>query len=239
MDIWSPLSWEWQMRRRWPDQPWLWLCLWPAFVTLMQQKTSCMMKESHESVDSSFKKHDRTYQIRPQKFTPWSLKSDARQFTYFAIIIAPASSVELSPSINSLNLDLSLAAYRPFPLYQVQEAYNNFDSLDHPCWCRPHPVCPWVALALGQGGYFIKLFWPFFRASFLCLFGSTALNRSFVYIHRWTGGASDIVKAASTGEDPRATGGLVSFLITLTLGLIKQSNTHTHKDCAMEMKQWM
>jgi len=28
----------------------------------------------------------------------------------------------------------------------------------------------------------------------------------------WTGGASDIVKAKSSGEDPRATGGLVSNL---------------------------
>ena len=28
----------------------------------------------------------------------------------------------------------------------------------------------------------------------------------------WTGGASDIVKAESSGEDPRATGGLVSNL---------------------------
>ena len=23
-------------------------------------------------------------------------------------------------------------------------------SLDHPLWCRPHPVCLWVALALGR-----------------------------------------------------------------------------------------
>jgi len=39
-----------------------------------------------------------------------------------------------------------------------------------------------------------------------------------------TGGASDIVKAESSGEDPRATGGLRD-LIFLTLGLIKQSST--------------
>jgi len=39
----------------------------------------------------------------------------------------------------------------------------------------------------------------------------------------WTGGASDIVKAESSGEDP---GQLeASFLIFLTLRLIKQSNT--------------
>ena len=24
---------------------------------------------------------------------------------------------------------------------------------NHPRWCRPHPVCPWVALALGHGVY--------------------------------------------------------------------------------------
>jgi len=41
-------------------------------------------------------------------------------------------------------------------------------------------------------------------------------------------GASDIVKAESSGEDPRATGGLVSRQIFLTLGLIKQSNTKQH-----------
>jgi len=29
-------------------------------------------------------------------------------------------------------------------------------SFDHPCWCRPYPVCLWVALALGHGGAFIK-----------------------------------------------------------------------------------
>jgi len=31
-------------------------------------------------------------------------------------------------------------------------------SFDHPRWCRPHPICPWVALALGHGGrsHFIK-----------------------------------------------------------------------------------
>jgi len=40
----------------------------------------------------------------------------------------------------------------------------------------------------------------------------------------WTGGASDIEKAESSAEDPRATRGLV--LIFLTLGSIKQSNTH-------------
>ena len=29
-------------------------------------------------------------------------------------------------------------------------------SFDHPRWCRPHPVCLWVALALGYGCHFIK-----------------------------------------------------------------------------------
>jgi len=38
-----------------------------------------------------------------------------------------------------------------------------------------------------------------------------------------TGGASDIVKAESSGEDPGQLD--ASFLIFLTLGLIKQSNT--------------
>jgi len=29
-------------------------------------------------------------------------------------------------------------------------------SFDHPRWCRPRPVCLWVALALGHGAHFIK-----------------------------------------------------------------------------------
>jgi len=29
-------------------------------------------------------------------------------------------------------------------------------SLNHLRWCRPHPVCLWVALALGHGGHFIQ-----------------------------------------------------------------------------------
>jgi len=30
-------------------------------------------------------------------------------------------------------------------------------SSDHLRLCRPHPVCLWVALALGHGGHFIKI----------------------------------------------------------------------------------
>ena len=41
-------------------------------------------------------------------------------------------------------------------------------SSDHPRWCRPHPVCLWVSLALGHGGHFIKnsisaIFWHGFH----------------------------------------------------------------------------
>ena len=47
----------------------------------------------------------------------------------------------------------------------------------------------------------------------------------------WTGGASDILKAGSSGEDPRAIGGLVFNLphprVNKTKQHIKQSNTHT------------
>jgi len=43
---------------------------------------------------------------------------------------------------------------------------------------------------------------------------------------RWTGGASDIVKARSSGIDPRATGGLVSYLPHTGAHKTKQ---HTHK----------
>jgi len=53
--------------------------------------------------------------------------------------------------------------------------------------------------------------------SFLCLSRRWARGGQ-------TWGASDIVKAESSGEDPRATGGLRD-LIFLTLGLIKQSST--------------
>jgi len=42
----------------------------------------------------------------------------------------------------------------------------------------------------------------------------------------WTGGASDIVKAMSSGEDPRATGGLVSNLPHPRVNKTKQ---HTHR----------
>jgi len=43
-------------------------------------------------------------------------------------------------------------------------------SFDHSCWCRPHPVCPWVALMLGRGVHFIKssifaIFWREFSGS--------------------------------------------------------------------------
>jgi len=39
-------------------------------------------------------------------------------------------------------------------------------SFDHPRWCRPHPVCLWVALSLGRSlhleFYFRRFFAPFF-----------------------------------------------------------------------------
>jgi len=38
-------------------------------------------------------------------------------------------------------------------------------------------------------------------------------------------GCSNLIRAESTGEDPRATGGLGSFLNFLTLGSIKKSKT--------------
>ena len=40
-------------------------------------------------------------------------------------------------------------------------------SFNHPRWCRPHPVCLWVALALGRGAHLIKiLLSPSFRETF-------------------------------------------------------------------------
>jgi len=43
-----------------------------------------------------------------------------------------------------------------------------------------------------------------------------------IWAHRPTGGASDIVKAESSGEDPRATGGLVSNLLHPRVNKTKQ-----------------
>ena len=49
----------------------------------------------------------------------------------------------------------------------------------------------------------------------------------------WTGGASDIVKAKSSGEDPRATGGLVSIFphprVNKTKQHTLQNNIHVSK----------
>jgi len=40
-------------------------------------------------------------------------------------------------------------------------------SFNHPRWCRPHPICPWVALALGHWVYPPqKSIFAIFRASF-------------------------------------------------------------------------
>ena len=49
----------------------------------------------------------------------------------------------------------------------------------------------------------------------------------------WTGGASDIVKAESSGEDPRAIGGLVSNLLHPRVNKTKQ-HTHTNT-CEMSL----
>ena len=47
---------------------------------------------------------------------------------------------------------------------------------------------------------------------------------------RWTGGASDIVKAKCSGEDPRATAGLVSNLFHPRVNKIKQHTMVTHSN---------
>jgi len=53
----------------------------------------------------------------------------------------------------------------------------------------------------------------------------------------WTGGASDIVQAKSSGEDPRATGGLVSNLSHSRVNTTKQHcNTHTLKQTNKQTK---
>ena len=47
-------------------------------------------------------------------------------------------------------------------------------SFDHLRWCRPHPVCLWVALALGHGGHFMK-------NSFLAIFPRELYVSVYVY----------------------------------------------------------
>jgi len=50
-------------------------------------------------------------------------------------------------------------------------------SFDHPRWCRSHPVCLWVALALGRGANFIKnsIFAIFSREVFPRIFNTAKI----------------------------------------------------------------
>jgi len=64
----------------------------------------------------------------------------------------PASSTKLVARRSSLNKSVQIHA-RSWRgrRYGVAQA-----SFNHLRWCRPHPVCPWFALALCHGGHFIK-----------------------------------------------------------------------------------